>query len=586
MIPPCQGGTLTTVAKSFVVADDGSGDSLTREYDLSQTPPSETSYPCPRCDKPTTAAFYAPCGACLGELRAAAQPAPVRPLVTGITAKRRHWSHKPRAVLFAPVLPGDGWDDAGRRVTVGANLVASAAAYQTVYVCGAGAGHTVRALFSSTTAGWHRAALHDSDTNPSVTFQRDDNDESVRIMACSAWAGSEAVTAAAMAEAWRWCAERVGGFNGGGMLATPSTTGRDLMARLLPVGAELPTITTELADEIRGSSTQHRMELVTPGAEVDWFTEMDMRLAYAAVVRSLPVGVPVRMKGEPDQYEPHRAARYLATWTVPDDWTMPGLLPSQTGNGYEWDRRPGMNGGGWLDGSELRLARLNGWVVEVSESVLWPTKAACDPLRTWHDKLTALYREAECRAGISDDATAIAKRMVRAIIIHAIGSLRGNPTPETNLCAAEDAERLVPEDAEWWPTADGTVTWVTRREPAWEEWVRPEWTAAVWARNRCRLLDGPGAKVGKKPAMATGALHLPRGVQLIGFRGDALYLTGDPGWRDDGAAGRYRVKAEMAGPLTIPATLQQLDVMRGRGPARAHRESINAAKAALRKGSK
>lgn len=579
-------------------AGEPAAEPLTRGNETPETCGAETAYLCPRCGRSTAGTFYAPCEPCRIELRGwRAEPVEQLPAddddgrtlpgvtVSGVVAARRYWSHKRRPLAFVPTGGGVGVDSSGQQLRVGGELVElldGLAGYRMVYLCGADAGRVVRAMFGAEPEGWQRVALHEHDRHPSVTFSR--GDQSVRFAAVGVWTGDDATDPAAVCEAWRWMADNVAP-TGGQLLATPSSTGRDWMARLLPRDIELPTLTDELCEQIRASSTQHRMELLGGGRDVPGMVELDMRLAFAAVLRQLPVGVPVRMTGEPSVYDPYRAGRYFGKWEVPADWSGPGLLPSTTGDGWTWISRPGSTASGWVDGAELALARRQGWRVTVTESMVWPERALCDPLRQWAELLGGWYVKLDRGAvtGLSDRAAAVARRMVRATIIHAIGSLRGKPQQVTRTCPEHLAAELVPAGSDWWVTADGTVTWTEHTEPAWAEWVRPEWTAAVWARTRCRLLESPGAKVAGRVTPKVGALHLPVGVELLGFRGDALYLTDDPRWPDDGAIGRFRVKVEH-GPLSVPESLHELDEVRRNYSAAPAAESISSARAALRRG--
>lgn len=564
--------------------------------DAAETVDVETAYLCPRCGEPERGHFYGPCQACrmalrakyaVPDLAATAEPERVRPTVSGLVTVRRWWRHERRPAVFTSTRGGH--DSAGRRVDVPpmtqtAAYLSAVAGWRNVFACHADAAADVRAMMTATADGWTRTGAHAHDAHPSVTWRRDADGATVRVSPFGAWRPGVVETATA-AEAWRWTDAAVSDATGGVLLATPSTTGRDTLARLFPKDVELPTLADDLAEQIRSTSTQHRMELVTPpGAIVPAMYELDMRLAFAAVLRNLPAGEPERVKGEPIDYLPNRHGRYLCRWNVPDGWNGPGALPTLTADGWRWPSRPGEAGAGWVDGAELALARRYGWTVAVAESVLWPTRPTVDPCRTWAEKMTGLYAAAEAGpAGITGDAAAVARSMIRAIIIHAIGSLRGNGQRVTRTATPETAAAKGADKHEWWTLEDGTVVWVEHHDARWAEWVRPEWTAAIWARNRCRLLDGPGAKPRASRAATaprTGAYNLPGGIGLIGFRGDAIYLTGDPLWADDGKPGRYRVKADHLS-FTMPATLAELDVIRRGDKARPSGPA--AARAALRK---
>jgi hypothetical protein len=108
------------------------------------------------------------------------------------------------------------------------------------------------------------------------------------------------------------------------------------------------------------------------------------------------------------------------------------------------------------------------------------------------------------------------------------------------------------------PRIEGdSLVWAERRPVPWPEMVHPEWPAAVWARCRVRMLDSPTPRKGVR----AGALHVPA-AELLAIRTDALYLTRDPGWADDGEPGRLRRKSARPGPLPAPSTVGQLLALR------------------------
>jgi hypothetical protein len=57
-----------------------------------------------------------------------------------------------------------------------------------------------------------------------------------------------------------------------------------------------------------------------------------------------------------------------------------------------------------------------------------------------------------------------------------------------------------------------------------------------------------------------GALSLPRD-QVVAFRTDGIYVTGDPGWQGS-RPGEFRAKSHAGGPVSTPRTWHDLDALR------------------------
>src|SRR5690606_21657835 len=96
------------------------------------------------------------------------------------------------------------------------------------------------------------------------------------------------------------------------------------------------------------------------------------------------------------------------------------------------------------------------------------------------------------------------------------------------------------------------LVWTELTEPAWPEMAHPEWSAQVYGRARARLLSAPGG---------AGALGVERS-ELVAFRTDAIYMTTDPHWNDDGRPGRYRHVRTIPGPIKRPTTQRELLAVR------------------------
>lgn len=490
------------------------------------------------------------------------------------TTKRRRFTMRPRRTATLDYAAGRLVDDGGRAGRTGGRLgqvLDAAGVHRAVLVCDADASAIVRGWAAGAPPdGWAQVGAYASDRAPSVTFRHLESERQVTLATGQQWTGDtigadatgDVVRRLRAAVEWAWQRE------GGTLLATPATTGRDLLARTLPESLEeWPVLAPSVADEVRASSGQHRLEILEPGRECSGLVELDARLAYAGVTWGLPVGAPEWRKGEPVEWRGRW--RGWCEVTVPDGWTGPGLLPHLDG-GWEWPTDPGRSWYAWLDGSEADLARRYGWPVRVLECMEWAKGP--DPARTWTSRLTDAYRDTLTAETAHEVEPVVGRAMragLRAILLHGIGAMHG-ATREVSHVAQGAEVAQIPEHALSLSMADDgeSVIWTERARPAWPEMVRPEWTATIWARARCRLLDAPGAKVRGRATPRVGALHLPAGVNLLGFRGDALYLDADPHWPDDGAPGRFRPKGGIAGPFTMPDTLADLDALRGRGAAR------------------
>lgn len=326
---------------------------------------------------------------------------------------------------------------------------------------------------------------------------------------------------------------RVWRDDGAGLLATPATTGRDLWLRTIPSGPGFPVLDDDLQALIRSTSGQGRIETMPGRGRIRELWVYDARLAYLGVTRGLPIGVPELVDGtyaaDLAEREPFTPARWLVTFAAPDGWNGPGILPARARSGelvWEWPRRS--HEPTWVDGAELHLARQHGWRVGVLQGLVWPRRA--DPFRTWQDRLIAVLAAAE---GLPGEVWTAVRSAVRAIVLHTIGSMHGATRLETRTGAGEGGE-LDEGARNIRMERDGSITWAVERAPAWPECVHPEWTSAIWARARVRLLSAPDH---------VGALHLPAG-ELVGFRTDAIYTTRRTRWEDvdDGRPGRYRLE--------------------------------------------
>lgn len=344
------------------------------------------------------------------------------------------------------------------------------------------------------------------------------------------------------------------------LLATPATTGRELLLRAIPAGRSWPTMSDELQQLVRRTSGQGRIELLPArGAELPALVQLDGRLMYAALCWGLPGGEPVRSAG--GDYLGQQRARYLVRVTVPRDWEHAcacgapghagiGLLGVPLDRaGWEYPSEPGRRFATWADGAELHVLYRHGWEPQIVERLAWPVSSV-GPLDGWRRRLVRAR-------GMLDGAHVVdqlAARAVRAVILHGLGSFHGARHRITRMAPAAEPER-VPKHAHALRAEGDALVWHENAPAVWAAMSHPEWTAAVWARARARLLDGPGG---------TGALHVPAET-VVAFRTDALYLTADPGWSDDGLPGRFRRKTRTEGPIPWPLTARDLLLRAGEG---------------------
>jgi hypothetical protein len=231
----------------------------------------------------------------------------------------------------------------------------------------------------------------------------------------------------------------------------------------------------------------------------------------------------------------------------------------QTGRGWTYPNRPGGHFTTWVDGAELAMIRR--WWGPASIRGVWEamTFRHGRPLDNYARRLMRLLAaidDHETAHATTDDAAvyAAARRAVRSIALHSIGSLTGKPRRVTR--SQPITYGPPPVGAVHARLDGGEWRWSETGPPRQPALAQPQMAAAVWARARTRLLDGPAVD-----DIPTGALHVPRGW-VVGFRTDAIYLTHDPRWPDDGRPGRYRRKTTVPGPMVAPTNQTQLLALR------------------------
>lgn len=376
------------------------------------------------------------------------------------------------------------------------------------------------------------------------------------------WFGPGAVPELAN-EAWAWVEAAIGRAwkdPSVVLLSTPGTTGRDLWLRTHAADG-CPVMPGPLQDLVRGTSAQGRIETYPGPSPLAGFYEYDMRVAYAAVLRGMPMGTPEHRNPSQDEIVEGVRCRVEVRFRPPTGWGHVGLLAVRADDGsLSWPTTDEWYGPTWADGCEVALAIREGWAVEVVNGLVWPRQG--DPLRTWADRLLAVLKDAEMVERLGAYGRRVPgpnplyphiRAMVRAIILHTVGAFHGSPQRVTKRAGDLDgapigADMLRVHD-------DGSVSWRETRAAAWPEACHPEWSSHIWARNRVRLLRNPAGG---------GMLTVPA-AHLVAVRTDAVYTSEPTGWEtgDDGKPGRWVLKSAVTGPVERPLT--GLDVIDTRG---------------------
>lgn len=449
--------------------------------------------------------------------------------------QRRRWRQRP--ITFAP------W-----ATTVAEQLAELSPAVERVYLLGdrpkGTAAGVVEWARGQLPAGWQQSPRghYVTGSSPVLRYERVGG-RPVELHRADSWFPG-AVDAQTCEQAWQLLAELVAQtWDEGTMLATPATTGRHLLLRSIPHGQEWPTLNDEAQQLIRSSSGQGRIELF-PHDELPELHQWDGRFAYAALCWGMPAGECRR--GVPDKYDPTARGRYLVRVTVPDGWTGPGLLPRHERDGsWSWPAQPRRRWQAWVDGAELSIAARCGWRFTITDALVWERYTTRGPLDTWARQLQRVREVIDSRSAVgavAPEVAELARAGARQVLITSVGAMHGRDHNVTRM-TTDPAE--VPHGAEGLTIEGDTFVWRERRPVAWPELSHPEWSAAVWGRARARLLSAPTGTRGVK----AGLLHLPEGVAPVAVRTDALYLTGAPGWPDDGAVGRFRPVRVLPGPI-------------------------------------
>jgi hypothetical protein len=357
---------------------------------------------------------------------------------------------------------------------------------------------------------------------PALRYRRPDGVE-VSLLLAESWFGGADVSPRAGRDALHDLERMLSTGCGAPILSTPVQTGLETLRRTVRTDRE--PWPDDVQDMVRSTAGQHRMEML-PGT-YGQVVELDMKLAYSAVCWGLGAGPPVWYS----EWDPAAGARWKVRFRAQGPV---GLLPVMDRGTWAWPV-DGVHES-WVDGSEVAVALRADWDVRIVEGV-GPSDRGADPLGPWSKMLGSIIHVYEL-AG--DD---LAYRAARAVLVQGIGGMVGRPQ-KVYRTLPEDQKAHVPADALGGSVriVGGHVTWAEMAPARRGDLAHPEWCAKIWGRTRARLLwkrDG------------TGVLNLPVDVEVAGYRGDALYLTGDPGWPYQGRPGQWRVKRVTPGPLEV-----------------------------------
>ncbi len=449
----------------------------------------------------------------------------------------------------------------------------------------------VRAWFRAPTPGWNPEGHYLADPKSPVGKWRNAvTGHVVTVYRAAAWFGenlAEELTVSDARTVMAWLNMQMANVvlpgndrrpSGAQWLATPATTGRDLMLRLMPPSAAYPVLSPELRDLIKATSGQGRSELLPPTGTDDavilpGFCYLDGRMMYGGLTWGMPDGntrlwteQQIRALNETETARVVKGrSRWRVSYTVPQDWDHVGLLMTpDSGGGWSWPSMPGQQGATWAGGSEVALALTRGWKVDIHEGMSWGESKG---LNFWTEVLNRMHAGAAESLGRDildaehrEQLVSAARAAVRFILLTGIGALapKSRKVTKSTLNAQDVPGGARQVDGVWeWEEDEPMTAWALAT-------ARHEWAATVWERSRVRLMHGPtGATEASGRRIYAGALHLQRS-EVLAFRTDAIYTTRDPGWPDDGAAGRFRVKGQLKVPVKRPTTYPELFALRDR----------------------
>lgn len=357
--------------------------------------------------------------------------------------------------------------------------------------------------------------------------------------------------------------------------ATPAQTGRELWGghKGLVHRLDYPPLPVDLQRLIRSTSGQGRIELCPPkAATLPAFYYLDGRLMYGALVNDLGIG-PCQ-QDTLSTFKPYQRGRYRIRFTVPANWRHIGpFMVAGDPNGNEEERwqyptTPGSTFEAWADGAELWAMQQyqersgTNWQIEILERLLFTGQArGHGPLHLWAKKLIDLREDSTQRveAGRLDAHQGeLLGAALRSILLHGIGAFHRGAHAVTRWTS--DPSRV--------PTSAASVrqwgTWwlwqeQERLDSYAQQFEHPEWSAAIWARCRARLLYH---RYDREHDHYSGALTLPR-EHIIAFMTDCIYTSCLPDWTSSSARiGQFRLKGRIDRPVKTPRSFEELYKLR------------------------
>lgn len=470
------------------------------------------------------------------------------------------WNPRPARILWLDFTTGRGINPAGRGTTGIAYTPNLAGVLDLAWredcdrVMLTGKRPPAGWLLGGLPSGWVHGAHHLDHETPVGRYTNGEG-RRFEVRRAAEWFGAGDYTPAQAAAGWHALttalAEAVPDLR---PLASPGATGREawLRSRSFDHGQPItpPQVSAEIAELLRETSGQHRIELFAepanrPDKATDQLWLLDGRLMYAACMRELGAG-PATMLDATDaerlfDLDPYARARYQVRVTIPAWWEAAGILPLKSGDdardGWEYPHEAGRTFTTWADAAEVWLA---------AYQFKWPTTFLAGmmftpgrPLDTWAARLLRAVDKAGASA---DPAAPLVRAGVRWMLLHSIGAFHSTGRTETTITPNPMTR---PAGDGWGAPSTENYAAVWRRRIPLDgraaAMSHPEWSAQVWGRARARVLWAPTAVKGTY----AGALTIP-GAQLVSIYGDAVMTTRRPEWAapdyDDGKPGRLRVK--------------------------------------------
>lgn len=301
---------------------------------------------------------------------------------------------------------------------------------------------------------------------------------------------------------------------------TPAGTGMGLLERSLPLASNgttpiaFPALPEGIQRLIHATSFPHRWENFDRKAQG---IEYDARSAFVGCCRWVPMGEVIH--DDTRAYVPFAPGRYLVDVTVPRTWDHIGLVPVEHVPGEKYRRYPSTPGESWqvwLDGQEVDLLVRHQWPYQIHKRIVFPQSQKApghDPLRKWIEPIVSLLEQIERHPRYAEPDIKAIRHCIRVIALQTIGRFH-----------ATGGGEVMDIDPD---TGEISVTEVPRLNAYTEKFHHPEWSAFIWAKNRCHV--------------TRQALLVPKD-DILCIHGDSLVLRNDPEWQDDGKVRSYRKK--------------------------------------------